>query len=54
MSEREDLAKLVFIADNSAAADPEIEWAILQQNPKYLRYAYDIADAVLAAGYVKP
>lgn len=53
MSEREDLAKLVFMADNSAAGDAEKEWAFLRQSPKYLRYAYDIADAVLAAGYVK-
>lgn len=54
MSERDDLAKLVFIADNNAAIDPESEWKQLQATPKYLTYAYHVAEAILSAGYRKP
>lgn len=53
MTERDELAKLAFIADNHAAGDPHAEWEFLQKHPKYTQYVYDIADAILLAGYRK-
>lgn len=53
MTERDELAKLAFIADNHAAGDPHAEWEFLQKHPKYTAYVYEIADAILAAGYRK-
>ena len=52
MSERDDLAKLLFVADNSGALDPELEWRTAK--PEHQDYAYILADAILAAGYRKP
>ena len=51
MSERDELAKMLFTTDNSAALDPDIEW--LTAKPEHMDYAYVLADAVLAAGYRK-
>lgn len=51
MSERDKLARLVFIADNTGAKDPSGEWDIAPSS--YKEYAYRIADEVLAAGYAK-
>ena len=51
MSARDELAKLLFITDNSGALDPEMEWRTAE--PEYQDYAYKLADAALAAGYKK-
>jgi hypothetical protein len=52
--ERDELAKLAFVADNHVTGDPHAEWEVLGKNPKYVGYVYEIADAILAAGYRKP
>lgn len=51
--ERDELAKLIFVADNWRAdrQDNLDEWAKLR--PEDRDYAYRIADAMLAAGYRK-
>ena len=55
MSAREELAKLLFIAGYpSSDADGYTDWEYLQSHQKYLAEHYRMADAVLAAGYVKP
>ena len=51
MSVRDELAKLLFTADNSAALDAELEWRTAK--PEHIDYAYVLADTVLAAGYRK-
>ena len=49
---RHMLAHLLFVTDNRNALDPEEEWNIV---PTKYRLAYFLmADAVIAAGYVKP
>ena len=52
MSERDELAKMLFVTDNRGAFDPEMEWRTAK--PEYQDYAYKLADAILAAGYRKP
>jgi hypothetical protein len=55
MSERDELAKLLFVTDNDAAPEPEHEWEMTtRHNPAYAEYAFAMADAILAAGYRKP
>jgi hypothetical protein len=55
MSAREDLARLLFTADNYDAEDPDHEWEMTKRhNPSYVHYAYIMADAALAAGYRPP
>lgn len=52
MSAREEIARLLFITDNRNAADPEHEWEMLTRHgPKYVQYVYEMADALIAAGY---
>lgn len=51
MSERDELAKLLFTTDNGRMKDPEGEW--LAAEPRHRAYVYDMADALLAAGYRK-
>lgn len=52
MSAREEIAKLLFITDNHAAPDPEHEWEMTSRhNPAYTEYVYEMADALIAAGY---
>lgn len=52
MSSREEIAKLLFVADNHAAPDPEHEWEMTSRhNPAYAEYVYAMADALIAAGY---
>lgn len=54
-AQRDELAKLIFVADNHASPDPEREWQVtLAEEPEYTKYAYDLAEVVLAAGYTKP
>lgn len=48
-SEREELARDIFIADNSNSPDPAAEWETAPRR----RYAYEIADGLLARGYRK-
>lgn len=51
MSARDELARDIFVADNSNAKDPAANW---QEGPASIRdYAYAIADGLLAAGYRK-
>jgi hypothetical protein len=51
---REELARLLFTTDNSGAVDPAHEWEMLShQAVKHVQYVYDMADALIAAGYVK-
>jgi hypothetical protein len=50
-TERDELAKLLFITDNDRMKDPEGEW--LAALPEHLTYVYVMADAALADGYVK-
>jgi hypothetical protein len=52
MSTRDELAKLLFVTDNSGAAEPEHEWEMTtRHNPAHAEYAYMLADALIAAGY---
>lgn len=51
-TKRYQLAKDVFMADNSDAPSPEREWDIA--TTKELAYAYAIADGLIAAGWEKP
>jgi len=48
---RNALARLIFMADNSNAPDPEAEWRDAPARQK--TYAYNIADALIAFGYVR-
>lgn len=48
-NERNELAREIFIADNSDSPDPAAEWEI-----RRAQYAYEIADGLLTAGYRKP
>ena len=52
MSARDELAKLLFITDNSNASDVEAEWRAA--GGAQLSYIYAMADALIAAGYSKP
>lgn len=54
MSARDELAKLLFVADNHNAKDADAEWEFLQQTPKYLAAYHQMAGAILAAGYRRP
>lgn len=49
---RYQLAKDIFMADNSDAPSPEREWDIA--TTKEHAYAYAIADGLIAAGWTKP
>lgn len=49
MSERDKLAKLLFITDNRSAKDPEMEWQLALVDGS--QYVYAMADAMIAAGY---
>ena len=49
--QRDELAKLLFVTDNSAAADVEAEWRAA--GGQQLAYIYAMADALIAAGYRK-
>jgi hypothetical protein len=52
MSARDDLARLLFITDNYTAEDPAHEWEVLTRHATvHVQYVYDMADALLAAGY---
>lgn len=51
MTERDELAKLLFTTDNSRMKDPQGEW--LAAEPRHLAYVYNMADALIAAGYRK-
>jgi hypothetical protein len=48
---REELARLLFTTDNSNAKDPAREWE--EVPPEWSQYVYNMADALIAAGYVK-
>jgi hypothetical protein len=51
VSARHELARDIFIADNSNAKDPAAEW---QDAPASVKdYTYAIANGLIAAGYVK-
>ena len=52
MIARYELARLLFITDNHKARDAEAEWD--NAETKYLLPYYVMADAIIAAGYVKP
>lgn len=52
MNARDELARDIFVADNSNHPDAAAEW----EDPDLttpIAYAYDIADGLIAAGYVK-
>lgn len=51
LSARDELAHLLFITDNSGARDVEAEWRAA--GGAQLIYIYAMADALIAAGYVK-
>ena len=51
MSARDELAREIFIADNSNAKDPAAEWLDAPASVK--DYAFAIANGLIAAGYVK-
>jgi len=53
LSAADDLARLLFITDNSGAKDPYGEWEYARQHPELTSYVYAMADALIAAGYVK-
>lgn len=54
MNARHEIARLLFITDNRDAADPAHEWEMLTRHgPKYVHYVYEMADALIAAGYRK-
>lgn len=49
---REELARLLFMADNRNAADPAHEWEMLTRHgPRHVQHYYEMADGALAAGY---
>jgi hypothetical protein len=52
MSARDELARAIFLADNSSAPAGlmEAEW---DNNPPTDSYAHNIADGLIAAGYRK-
>lgn len=50
MSKRDELAKAIFIADNSRLHDAEQEWERLSGHPA-LEYTYPIADYLIAKGW---
>jgi len=55
MSDKDELAKLLFIADNQDSEDPDHEWEMTtRHDPDFTKYAFALADAILAAGYRKP
>lgn len=49
---RDELARLIFTADNEGASEPLEEWE-LAVAAGMVAYAYRIADALTAAGYTK-
>jgi len=51
VNERDELARDIFMADNSNAKDPATEWRDAPASVK--DYAYAIANGLLAAGYRK-
>ena len=55
-TQRDDLARDIFIADNSAHPNAGAEWDAFTDIGGACGgdYAYDIADGLLAAGYRKP
>ena len=48
---RTQMARLIFIADNAGAPDPNKEWT--EAEAYHRQYAYNIADGLIAAGYKK-
>jgi hypothetical protein len=55
MSARDELAKLLFVTDNYTAEDPAHEWEVLTRHATvHVQYVYDLADALLAAGWRQP
>ncbi|GAA3705745.1 hypothetical protein GCM10023081_47020 [Arthrobacter ginkgonis] len=50
-TEREDLARAIFIADNANAPDAAREWD--WADDEKVAYAFAIADGLIAAGYRK-
>lgn len=54
MSERDELARAIFVYDNGRLdqAAAEVEWEEVR-GPNEPRYAYLIADGLIAAGYRK-
>jgi hypothetical protein len=53
MSEREEIAALLFVTDNSRSVSPWSEWEHVKQDPRLVEYVYAMADALIAAGYSK-
>ncbi|MFT4471410.1 hypothetical protein ACMX2H_16020 [Arthrobacter sulfonylureivorans] len=50
MSARDELARAIFMADNSNAPDPAAEWEFAPA--RHREYAFKIASTLIAAGYV--
>jgi hypothetical protein len=50
---RDELAALLFTTDNCKAVSPWSEWEHSKQEPRLVEYVYAMADALIAAGYVK-
>jgi hypothetical protein len=50
-TERDDMARVLFIADNASAKDPAAEWEHAGYSQKL--YVRKMADALIAAGYTK-
>jgi hypothetical protein len=55
MSERDELAKLMYVADNSRQSEEESlkDWDVWIASSGRDVYTHRMADAVLAAGYTK-
>jgi hypothetical protein len=54
MSDRDELAKDIFMSDNCRSLDPEREWEeFFGKHKEVPTYAHFIADGLLAAGYRK-
>lgn len=51
-TQRDELARTVFIIDNRLASNPARVWDEADSDTRY--YAYAIADGLIAAGYTKP
>lgn len=54
MSERDELAALLFTTDNSKSVSPWSEWEHSKNEPRLVEYVYAMADALIRSGYTKP
>jgi hypothetical protein len=54
VSERDELAKFLYIVDNRRAEDPGAEWDLcVKKRSQDVERTYRLADALIAEGYAK-